>query len=338
MRDPAAAFQTLMAAYSRVLPMPDYVAGAEVNEKGVRASFRRARIDQQDASELRMWIAAYGKRIPAILKEVLQIDTALRGGNLSFEAAKVAARFGAPAIESEIPQYERRMAAQARQEALQARNDHILATILAMQKSGHMPKADAELDLISEVLEDPRFQHDADPRSTLLRAAAITRHPNHVRRTTARSAPRGPDKSIHGAGGADSAGNRYGGTSIRESCRPGDERVMGKVLQMFPIPKVLLGKISQSIWDIMHPTLRDECQRMADELTNGMAKYAEGAARDAELAEFHSLAELQGTTVAEALKRYISMEDAIKADPVEGLVSPPPKHGPRSKGMGRAYP
>jgi DUF917 family protein len=92
------------------------------------------------------------------------------------------------------------------------------------------------------------------------------------------------------------------------------------VVDLFPLPTILVGKISQQTWDIMHPELRSETERMAKELTAGMAKYAEGAARDADLAEYHELAAAGGTTLAEALARFVNLENAIKADPVQGVA------------------
>ena len=92
------------------------------------------------------------------------------------------------------------------------------------------------------------------------------------------------------------------------------------MIQMYPIPDILVGKISQATWDIMHPELRSETERMARELTAGMAKYAPAAARDAELTEYHQLAAAGGTTLVEALARFVNLENAIKADPVQGVA------------------
>jgi hypothetical protein len=91
------------------------------------------------------------------------------------------------------------------------------------------------------------------------------------------------------------------------------------VIPLFPIPEVLVGKISQAAWDTLTPELRNECERMAREFEKGAAKYAPAAARYAELQEYHEMAERSGTTLKAALERYINLENAIRADPAQGI-------------------
>jgi hypothetical protein len=88
---------------------------------------------------------------------------------------------------------------------------------------------------------------------------------------------------------------------------------------MFPISEILVGKISQASWDVMSPELRSEVERMANELTAGIAKYAPAAERCASLAEYHEMAERHGTTLATVMRKYVSMENLLSSDPVEGI-------------------
>src|SRR5439155_22610434 len=41
--------------------------------------------------------------------------------------------------------------------------------------------------------------------------------------------------------------------------------------------------------------------------------------RDADLGEYHEMATKGGTTVKEALSKYVNMENVLRADPVKGL-------------------
>jgi hypothetical protein len=95
---------------------------------------------------------------------------------------------------------------------------------------------------------------------------------------------------------------------------------MGKVIRMFEIPEIIVGRISQATWDVMSPEFRSETERLAREMTAGIEKYRPGAERDADLAEFHALAASKGTTVKVALNRFVAMEHALRADPTAGLM------------------
>src|SRR5689334_363080 len=103
MDDPVAARDHLVAAYSRAQPATAYIE--PTYGKGLRGSLQRARQDQADAEGLKDWIARYGKRLPQILAELEFTDRSLRH-DTGMAPAKLAARFGAPAVEAEIPAYE----------------------------------------------------------------------------------------------------------------------------------------------------------------------------------------------------------------------------------------
>ena len=72
-------------------------------------------------------------------------------------------------------------------------------------------------------------------------------------------------------------------------------------------------------WNTAPETLRAEVTRMEREFTAGFAKYKTAAERDASLAEFHERAAKGGTTVKEALCKYVNLEDQLRADPLRGL-------------------
>ena len=57
---------------------------------------------------------------------------------------------------------------------------------------------------------------------------------------------------------------------------------------------------------------------MEKEFAAGFAKYKAAAARDASLAEFHTMAAKGGTDVRTALSRYVGMENQLRADVKNG--------------------
>jgi len=72
-------------------------------------------------------------------------------------------------------------------------------------------------------------------------------------------------------------------------------------------------------WANTPPSVRGEFNRAVKELTAGIEKYRPAAERDSEIAEFHELAKKGGTTVKEALSKYVGMENQLRADPIKGL-------------------
>jgi hypothetical protein len=57
------------------------------------------------------------------------------------------------------------------------------------------------------------------------------------------------------------------------------------------------------------------------------ARYQAMLDREGGLVEFHVLAKAGGTTLAEALARYISVEQQLRADPIRGLETLARKYG-----------
>lgn len=77
--------------------------------------------------------------------------------------------------------------------------------------------------------------------------------------------------------------------------------------------------LTQEQWAEMPAVLRDEILRAVRELTAGMEKYRPAYERDTALADFHAMAEAGGTTVADALRGYIEIENVLRADPRKGM-------------------
>lgn len=202
--DPAAAFLEIQGAYSR-LPLQ---RGKPVEfAKGLRGSLQRAQVDQADAADLADWAQRYGKRLPDVIKELAALDAAL-SSNTVFEAAKLAARYGAPANDSEVPEYEVHMAAKQAQKAhaAQAKQDfdaRCKGVQMAIER-GLIPGDEPTLNEIAEILlhKYGTFQHTTDKLGDLQRAAAIAKHPDHrARKVEVARRERAGQKSISGAPG-----------------------------------------------------------------------------------------------------------------------------------------
>lgn len=76
---------------------------------------------------------------------------------------------------------------------------------------------------------------------------------------------------------------------------------------------------AKEAWAAAPEPVRAEVARMEKELTAGFEKHRAAAERDGSIAEFHDLAAKGGTTVKEALSKYVGMENQLRADPLKGL-------------------
>jgi hypothetical protein len=85
-----------------------------------------------------------------------------------------------------------------------------------------------------------------------------------------------------------------------------------------PAPKRFTAAAKEA-WPSVSETVRADVLRMEKELTVGLRKHQAAAARDAELADFHDQAVKGGTTLKEALRKYVALEDMLRADPDRGL-------------------
>jgi hypothetical protein len=81
-------------------------------------------------------------------------------------------------------------------------------------------------------------------------------------------------------------------------------------------PPARFSPAAKAEWNTAPETLRAEVSRMETELTAGLKKHQAAAERDADLAEFHEMATKGGTTVKEALSKYVNMENQLRADPI----------------------
>lgn len=120
----------------------------------------------------------HGARLPQILAEIEITDHKLHQ-NTNYEAARLAARHGAPVIEAEIEPYKAKMAQKAAEQQFQAK---LRGVDLAIQH-GIISGDPDDLNEIAAIFQLPAFQHSADGMDNLKRAAAIAHHPNHVRIT-----------------------------------------------------------------------------------------------------------------------------------------------------------
>jgi hypothetical protein len=84
-------------------------------------------------------------------------------------------------------------------------------------------------------------------------------------------------------------------------------------------PPTRFSPAAKAEWDTAPETVRAEVSRMEKEFKAGFAKYKAAAARDASLAEFHTMAAKGGTTVREGLSRYVNLESQLRADPIRGM-------------------
>jgi hypothetical protein len=76
---------------------------------------------------------------------------------------------------------------------------------------------------------------------------------------------------------------------------------------------------AKEAWASTPETMRAEVLRLEKELTAGLKRHQAAAARDAELSDFHDRAAKGGTTLMEALSRYVSLEDLLRTDLDKGL-------------------
>jgi hypothetical protein len=88
---------------------------------------------------------------------------------------------------------------------------------------------------------------------------------------------------------------------------------------IIPSPPKRFSAAAVEDWASTPATVRAEVLRLEAELTAGLAKHRSAAARDAELSDFHDRAAKGGTTLREALSRYVSLEDLLRTDPDKGL-------------------
>lgn len=72
-------------------------------------------------------------------------------------------------------------------------------------------------------------------------------------------------------------------------------------------------------WEKTPQSVRSEVARMEREFSEGYRKYRSDAEAFEPVRKFHDMAKAGGTTLDEALTKYVNIENLLKQDPVRGL-------------------
>lgn len=208
--DPVQARQKLVASYSHAPGQTNMAAfKAPVYEKGLRGSLQRARADQADAEDIKAAQEKYGRNLPQILAQLESWDRALHM-DIGRTSAKLAAEYGAPATEEEVPVYLAAQEQKAHAAHLAQRHANIQKGVHLAIEQGHIPGDEDTLEEMAAVMKLPQFQHNlSNPLDSLKRAAAIAAHPDHKRITPRKGgkSKRDPGQmSISGAPGTGQGG------------------------------------------------------------------------------------------------------------------------------------
>jgi hypothetical protein len=86
-------------------------------------------------------------------------------------------------------------------------------------------------------------------------------------------------------------------------------------------PPARFVKAAQEAWAQAPEIIRAEVARMESELTQGLQKYKESAEAFEPLRQFDAMAKQGGTTLADAVTGYVTMENLLRADPVKGMLA-----------------
>lgn len=76
---------------------------------------------------------------------------------------------------------------------------------------------------------------------------------------------------------------------------------------------------AKAAWEAAPEALRQETLRMQQELQNGLEKYRADAEQFSELSEFKQMADAAGTTMKDAMARYVQADQHLEQDLVGGL-------------------
>ena len=85
------------------------------------------------------------------------------------------------------------------------------------------------------------------------------------------------------------------------------------------LPPARFSAEAKAAWDTAPETLRAEVSRMEKEFTAGFAKHRASAEAFEHVREYDEMAKKGGTTLKEALSKYVNMENQLRADPIKGL-------------------
>lgn len=87
----------------------------------------------------------------------------------------------------------------------------------------------------------------------------------------------------------------------------------------FPDPPKRFSEDAKAAWNEAPEPVRAEVHRATKEMEAGLAKYKGDAEAFSELKEFADLAKSQGTTLKDAMRNYVGMENMLRKDPIAGL-------------------
>lgn len=78
-------------------------------------------------------------------------------------------------------------------------------------------------------------------------------------------------------------------------------------------------EVARRDWANVPDTVKGEVERSVRNLEAGIEKYRPAANAYLELIDFHNMAQQSGTTLKDAMQRYVNIEKELQADPVKGL-------------------
>lgn len=76
---------------------------------------------------------------------------------------------------------------------------------------------------------------------------------------------------------------------------------------------------AKEAWPSVNPDVQGEVHRMAQNYEKGIAEYKESHENWTKLREFDQMAKQAGTTVPDALKNYVAIDQLLRTNPVEGI-------------------
>lgn len=87
----------------------------------------------------------------------------------------------------------------------------------------------------------------------------------------------------------------------------------------FPEPPKRFSEDARSAWEDAPEPVRAEAHRAIRELETGFQKHRADAEAYGEVREFAEMAKQSGTTLKEAMARYVNMENGLRQNPIAGL-------------------
>jgi hypothetical protein len=226
-KDPIAAREELLAAFARLPTRQAYEPAKHANS--ARASVARAAQDQADIEDLRQAAERHGIALPRMIKELEVLDNEL-AADPAGESARIAVRFGAPVVESEVAPFQQKQAAKAQAAKHESMHNAILHGIDLVIKQGLISGEPAHLNKIAAVLTHKDFPWAEHRKHQDFNFRALL-HADHVAKQMQSSKNRVWDagqKSISGAPGPGQGGRTARGDAGTGSARDSIARARGR--------------------------------------------------------------------------------------------------------------